>query len=271
MSNSSRGGKRLTMEKHLQWIPVNQMRVSPQAQRDLNQAWVDHIAANLDPEHLGNPTVSHRSGHFWIIDGQHRVAAVREALGEDQTMQCWIYKDLTEEQEAEVFLKLNNTRSVDTFSKFRIGVKAGRDEECDIDRIVRAQDLRVSRESVDGAVRAVGTLRRVYRNGGPNGLARTLRIVRDAYGDAGMEAAVLDGIGMLTARFNGELRDPEAVERLSRAHGGVNGLLNRAELMRRQTGAPRNQCVAAAAIEIVNKGRRGKDKLPDWWSDGTSA
>ena len=52
MSNSSRGGKRLTMEKHLQWIPVNQMRVSPQAQRDLNQAWVDHIAANLDPEHL---------------------------------------------------------------------------------------------------------------------------------------------------------------------------------------------------------------------------
>ena len=267
MSNSTRT-KRLTMEKHLQWIPINQMRVSPQSQRELNQAWVDHIAANLDPEHLGNPTVSQRGGHFWVIDGQHRVAAVRDALGEDQSMQCWLYRDLTEEQEAEVFLKLNNTRSVDTFAKFRIGVKAGRDEECDIDRIVRAQDLRVSREKVDGAIRAAGTLRKVYRHGGPNGLARTLRIVRDAYGDAGMESAVIEGIGMLTARFNGDLRDPEAVERLSRAHGGVSGLLNRAELMRRQTGAPRNQCVAAAAIEIVNKGRRGKDRLPDWWSDG---
>jgi len=265
-SNSSRSGKRLVMDKHLQWVPIAQMCVSAKAQRECKKSWVDHIAANFDPEQLGNPTVNLRGGKYWIIDGQHRVAAVRQELGEDQSMQCWLYRDLTEEQEAEVFLKLNDQKSVDQFSKFRIGVKAGRAEECDIDRIVRAQGLKVSRQRVDGSIRAVTTLRRVYRTGSPNTLARTLIIIRDAYGAAGMEAAVIDGIGLLATRFNGELRDAEAIQRLKAARGGVSGLLNKAELMRRQTGQPRNQCVAASAIEIVNTGRRGKDRLPDWWA-----
>jgi hypothetical protein len=48
-------------------------------------------------------------------------------------------------------------------------------------------------------------------------------------------------------------------------HGGVNGLLGRAEQIRRQTGNPKNHCVAAAAVEAINRGRGGK-KLPSWWA-----
>src|SRR5262249_61491582 len=58
---------------------------------------------------------------------------------------------LTEAQEAEVFLKLNDTLPVRAFAKFKVSVQAGRDAEADVDRIVRALGLRIARGSGGGA------------------------------------------------------------------------------------------------------------------------
>ena len=75
------------------------------------------------------------------------------------------------------------------------------------------------------------------------------------------------GLGYLCERYNGELDEAEAVRRLSNAAGGVNALLHKAELHRRQTGRPKGQCVAAAAVDTYNAQRGGK-KLSSWWKDG---
>ena len=256
--------KKVEREARLRWVAIPDMRVSPLAQRELNRARVNKIAADFDLEQVGNPTVNERSGHFYIIDGQHRVEALKEIGWGDQQIQCWSYAGLTEEEEAEKFLKLNDTLAVNSFAKFRVGVQAGRMEECDIDRIVRAQGLRVSTDKKDGAISAVSSLRRVYDQAGPGQLARCLRIVRDAYGDAGLEAPVIAGIGLLCARYDNALEEPRAVAALSKAHGGVNGLLGKAETIRRATGGAKYHCVAAAAVEIINGGRGGK-KLPAWF------
>jgi hypothetical protein len=259
--------KRVERETRLRWVSIDKMRVSPMAQREIRQARVDRIVASFDLEQIGTPTVNERDGHFYIIDGQHRIEALRELGWGDQQVQCWTYAGLSEEDEAEKFLKLNDTLAVGAFSKFKVGVHAGREAESDIDRIVRAADLRVSQDMRNGAVRAVGTLRRIYNRDGAAILARTLRICRDAYGDPGLEAPVLGGIGLLCGRYNGEIDDAAAVTKLAKAHGGVNGLLGKAENMRRQTGNPRNHCVAASAVELINSGRGGK-KLPSWWKSG---
>lgn len=103
------------------------------------------------------------------------------------------------------------------------------------------------------------------RSGG-SVLARSLGIIRDAYGDPGLEAAVIDGIGLLCARYNGELDVPLAVKKLGNAFGGVNGLLGKAENLRQKTGNAKGHCVAAAAVEIINSGRGGS-KLPGWWRE----
>lgn len=240
------------------------MRVSPLAQRDLKPYRVKKLAAELDLEQIGTPTVNERAAHFYVIDGQHRIEALREIGWGDQQIQCWTYIGLTEEDEAEKFLKLNDTLPVSAFSKFKVGVQAGREAEGDIDRIVRAQDLRISMDCTEGSIRAVGALRKVYHQAGPGQLARTLRIVRDAYGDAGLSSAVISGIGLVCARYDAVLDEQRAVINLSKAHGGVQGLLNKAETIRRATGGQKSHCVAAAAVDIINSGRGGK-KMAGWF------
>jgi hypothetical protein len=257
---------RVEREARLNWVPISLMAVSPLAQREINNARVDHIVADFDLEQLGAPTVNKRSGRFYLIDGQHRIEALKAIGYGDQKVQCWTYEGLSEVEEAEKFLKLNDTLTVHAMAKFRVGVQAGREVECDIDRIVRAQNLRVSADKIDGAIQAVGTLRRIYQRSGAKVLSRTLRIVRDAYGDPGLESAVLDGIGYLCGRYNGELEDEVTVLKLSKAMGGVNGLLNKAEVIRRETGNAKGPCVAAAAVDIINAGRGG-NKLPSWWTE----
>jgi hypothetical protein len=255
---------RAQRDAHLKWQPLSLMRTSDVAQRQLNQSRVDYLIANFDPEDFGTPTVSERDGFGWVMDGQHRIAAAKVSLGEDQMVQCWTYTGLTEEDEAERFLKLNNTLHVSAHSRFRVAVTANRARETDIDRVVRANGLVVSQDKIDGAVGAVGTLGRVYDRGGAKTLGRTLRIVHSAYGDSGLEAPVIDGIGLVCQRYNGSLDDDVAIERLASSAGGVVNLLARAETIRRQTGNAKSHAVAAAAVEVINRGRGGK-KLPDWF------
>lgn len=255
---------RVERAAHLQWVLIPKMSVTAVQHERYKQSHVDHIVANFDLEQLGTPTVNLRDDVFWIIDGQHRIAALKGIGYGDQHVQCWTYSGLTEEEEYERFLKLNDTLTVTPMTKFRAGIGAGRLVECDIDRIVRAQDLVVSRDKIQGGISAVGTLMKIYARGGPVVLRKTLCLIRDTYGDSGLQAPVLDGIGLFVQRYEGEVDTKRAVDKWTAANGGVSGLTNRAEMLRKQTGNQKGQCVAAAAVEIYNQGRGGK-KLTPWW------
>lgn len=263
--NEPKPSKKIERDAHLRWVPVTEIKYPTLAQREkINQGWVDHLVVNFDPEKFGYPYLNHRDGAYYCTDGMHRVECLRRMGWDDQKVECWVKTGMTEEEEAEEFLSLNDRLTVNAYDKFRVGVHAGREIENDIDRIVRLQGLRVSRAKDEGSVGAVGTLRKIYGRSGGATLGRTLRIVRDAYGTPGLEASVLDGLGLLCGRYNGLLDDGKTIKQLAGVAGGVNGLLGRAEQTRKATGNLRNHCVAAAAVEIINRGRGGT-KLPSWW------
>lgn len=256
--------------RELQWVRLGAMRVSPVAQRDLKQTHVNTLVSHFDIEMLGNPEVNFRDGHYYIMDGQHRVAAIKVWLGdgwEDQHVECWVTNGLTEREEAQAFLDLNRKLNIKPFDFFRVAVQAGRSLETNVKAAVEAEGLCVAKNKVRaGSISAVGTLCRVFQRDGNDALRSTLRIIRDAYGSAGLESAVIDGVGMVCGRYGGAFDEALAIEALRRSLGGVAGLLNTAAQIRQKTGSAANQCVAAAAVSTINRKLRGANKLPDWWS-----
>lgn len=256
------------------WVRLGDLQVNPLVQREFVPAQADRIAAEFNPEHFGTPVVNLREGRAWIIDGQHRAAGLKKWLGdgwEDQHFEAEIYEGMTEAEEADAFLRRNDSMAVNAYNKFRIAVVAGREDEQTVAGIVMRQGLTISRDksSEDNRVVAVGTLLRVYRRAGGDVLSRTLAIIRDAYGAPGLEASVIAGMSMVVHRYD-NLDDRELTARLARANGGVGGMLGKAERARKETGNPKHFCVAGAIVDTFNglssesKGGNGK-RLLSWW------
>ena len=263
-------GKRQVRAPTFKWVRLGRMKVAPvgHGQREQKARRVNHLLADFDLDQFGVPVLSERQGDFYIIDGQHRIAALKRYLGdgwEDQQIQCEVYTDLTEREESDKFLRRNDTLNVSSMDKFSNAVTANYPDEVDVNSLVLAEGLCVTHEKVEGGVGAVATLLRVYRRAGPDTLAQTLHIIHLAYGDPGLEGLVIDGIGRLVHRYNGALGIVDVIERLGRARGGVGALLTRCEKLHAQFGSTKAECVAAAAVEVINA-RRGSKKIPNWFA-----
>lgn len=259
--------KPLDRTARIESIPLGKMHVSDLAQRKRNDSRVDYLVAQFDLDQLGYPVVNKREDRYYVIDGQHRVEALKRWLGagwEAQQIPVQLYVDMTEAEEAEMFLALNDVLRVGTFEKFKTAVTAGREAETRIYATVQKLGLHISKEETPGAISAVGALRAVYTRSNADTLRRSLAILRDSFGDSGFESAAIKGAGLLCQRYNGQLDEKLAITRLRETRGGIKGLLGRAATLRLRTGNPIDQCVAAAIVDIVNSHRGGK-KLPSWW------
>lgn len=267
--------RRIKQGGSLEWVPLGSTRVNPNSQREFVQAKADKILANFDPEHFGQPVLNFRDGYYWIIDGQHRIDAYKRWCGEgweDQQIQGWVFQSLNEQQEADAFLVRNDAMAVNAFNKFRIAVNAGRPEETQVAYIVQKQGLVISLDrNSDNSVSAVKTLLQVFQDYGPDTLARVLVVIRDAYGKAGLEANIIRGLARVLARYGEDFKDNEAVVRLSKAYGGVGGVMNKAERDRKTTGLAKMDCISAALVGAYNAGGRGLNlpgkNLKDWWRE----
>lgn len=264
MVTSTEGRKQRA--SHLRWVPIAEMRVSPKSQRKFTKAHAEEYAADFDLEALGFPVVSMRDGHYWIVDGQHRVEALRMIGWGDQSIQCEVYEGLTEADEAELFLRRDERKAIRPFDKFRIAIEAGRPVETDIQRTVMGRGLKISTDGSDKSIAAITALRKVYTLGGPAILRRDLQLLQEGFaGDPNaFKSELIQGIGRVCQRYNGQLDDAHAVERLGALQGSAMALVRKANSYKEKTGRPKDDCVAAAFIDTYNSGRGGK-KLDPWW------
>lgn len=250
-------------------VALGDMVVCERAQRALKPARVEQILSALDLDAFGEPVLSFRDGRYYIIDGQHRKNAISQFLGdgwEKATILCKVYEGLTEQDEAKLFRQLNTVLGTTAYDKFKVGVTAGYEEETKIKAIVEAAGLHISRARKDstGSVSAINALRSAYRLA-PKSLMFALKLASHSYGDTGLEGAIIEGFAHLHNRYDKALDDEMSIEALSNARGGVKGLMNSAAKRRLTTGNSLAICIAAEAVEIINRYRKGK-KLPSWWS-----
>jgi hypothetical protein len=177
-----------------------------------------------------------------------------------------VYEDLTEDEENELFLERNDSKAVSPLDKFLKAVNAGRPRECAIDRVVRVNGFAVGRRRREGGtISAAGSLGRVFDRHGEVGLGMVVRIIRDAYGDAGFQQDVIEGISLCLHRYNGQIDEHVMADRLGKANGGLNGLVTPAQKDKVTLGQSKAQCVAAQAAKLYNNTQTGK-KLAPWWN-----
>jgi len=252
-------------------IALGQLRV-PQAlvtQREFRRAHGDRLAAELDLDKLGMLILNHRDGHFWVLDGQHRLYALKKfGFAETDVIDCEVYENLSDAEMAEIFLGRDNRRRISVFDKFFVACTAGRKRENDIRRMVESNDLHIGRTRTSNTVGAVGSLGKVYDRSGEIVLGQTLRVLRDGYaGDpAAFSPELIQGIGLVFNRYNGRTNERWMATSLAGVRHGHRGLTQRARSLHEKTGTSLDQCVAAAVVEIYNKGiAKLRERLTDWW------
>lgn len=257
-------------------VPINKMRVPPAlvAQRPFIQAHADKLAANLDLDKLGFPVINHRDGNYWILDGQHRIYALKEHGFVNDVLDCEVYEDLTDAEMAEVFLGRDARRAIAPFAKFHVSCTAGRIRELGIRRAVEAQGVKVSQSREENSIGAVAAIGKVYdeAGGGNMGevvLGQVVRTIKNAYGGdpAAFESHLIRGLGHVYNRYNGKTNEKDLTARLASMNGGPMGIMRRAEVQRERTGASKSHCIAAVVVDSYNRGLgpRAKDRLPSWW------
>ena len=194
---------------HLEWLVVDDLQVDQRYQRDLSEVQVRKIVKDFDPDAFGVITVSSRgSGGMFVVDGQHRLAALRHMGWGAQRVPCIVYRSLTLEDEAKVFYLPQTTRKYMTpAQKFRARLIAGEPNAIAIKEMVESfgYSLNLGNGSSHYArdIDSVAMVERITRQYGFDHLPLTLGIVRDAWGntDIKISGAVLGGISVFTYRY----------------------------------------------------------------------
>jgi hypothetical protein len=176
-----------TLEAAWQGMKLRVVNVSDlytdEYQREVKAKRVRRIARSFDPIKAGVILVSERGGIKYLIDGNHRVSAMKTI----DVAECpaIVLQGLTREQEAEYFRRQNeNTGKLSHYDLFKAGLVA-KDAEClEIQQIVVKNEFRLSSSSKESnRITAIHSLIRIYRQYGAATLDKTLTLIRQTWGD----------------------------------------------------------------------------------------
>ena len=150
-------------------------------QRPCQANRVREIASKWDDYKANEVVVSYRDGSFFVVDGQHTVRAA-EMVGKSD-LYCKIYEDLSFEEEAKLFVQLNNIQvRVSTVQKYKAMVCAKDPETMVLENLCKEFSIvTIPTSSHDkpvlGGMRAAqGTLRIC----GEMGLRWAFEVIRDS-------------------------------------------------------------------------------------------
>ena len=198
----------------LAMLPVKELKVaeigSGGYQRPIDPNWAIQLAIPFSWDDFGRVEVSFRDGIYWVVDGQHRLAALdlTDRVPADRKLEvpALIYEGMTLEDEADRYLQMN-TRRKNTFSLHAWAARLVSDPKArEINEIVEAAGYRISQGMAPGKgfVSAVGRTELIYDDFGPEGLKRTLAVLSKTYGsETPVSAALLGGVALVLNIYDG--------------------------------------------------------------------
>lgn len=234
-------------------------------QRPVNEKEVDRLIREWDDRLLDPLTVSFRDGKFNVVDGQHRIAAIRKMNhGHDVSVVCKVYDGLTYKQEADLCYKLDKAKkrlslSQSTNALAESGTNA---EIAEVKRLVESSGFVWAlgkSHGKTGEIVSTRALINAYRLLGGSAFTRLLSLLWGAWeGDPrSLTASVLSGMALFIKTYDTELNDEMFLSRLS--------MIDPDEINRRgRADFSTNNAALRFARVILEKynGQRGGRKLP---------
>lgn len=210
-------------EYPVQWIEVSNLRVVwPSAQRSARDGKVEAIKKNFDPDAFGvvAVTLPNGNGIYHVIDGQHRVRAVRELWGEGEKVPCMVLNGRTQAEAAHIWSLMNGDRTMPyPVDRFKVAVTAGRPEEVDVSKIIKSLGYRVSMDSDDGSISAIMAVMGVYRDYGAAHLTWALGTIQETWGKTrdSTNGAIVQAYAMLLAEHP-TVERPRLVQKVAKQY-----------------------------------------------------
>ena len=186
-------------------VPIALMKVAPYG-RPVGPSQLGRmLQAGFDPRALGMPVMSMQpDGTYHIVDGNHRKHLV-ESQG-IETMVCRVFLDLTYEEEALLYEKLNTTKPSSVLDRWRSRVERKEPSALDIAAILRGHGLHVSttgKSHDPNGVSCVRALDYLHIQRGAEELDEVIGIIEEAWGrdKVAFTGEMIQGMGAFWARY----------------------------------------------------------------------
>jgi hypothetical protein len=192
-------------------------------QRPVEQKNVDKLIRNWNSRELYPVIVSFRDGKFNVVDGQNRIAAMRQmAGGGDVIVPCMIYTGMTYEQEAELYAKLDKgKRPLTPRQHTKALVESGADArimeiKCLVEEVGFVWAL-TEPTSEPFEIAPIRALINAHQLLGGEAFARMLSLLAGAWQGTpnSLKASMLSGMALFVKTYEGELSDRAFIRRLS--------------------------------------------------------
>lgn len=251
----------------LEQIRVDQLNIDHNYQRPVSPTMVNRIVKAFDSRLFGIITVARRDdGTYWVLDGQHRVAALIKMGKGHIAVPCEVLTGLSMEDEARVFhLRNANKKTMTPQEKFRGALSAGDERAIRIDAAVRAAGFQINLDTSElhgGRIPATAALEHTVKQYRDGHLGMTLDLIRTTWGaENGPRGHLIQGVAYLLYLYRDTLNIKRFIEKLSDLT--LEHVYSLAKKYRESTKVPTSIAVCAVLIDRYNHKLHQKNQLPD--------
>jgi len=204
-------------------VKLSEILVDPLYQRELNQSKVEKILKHWNYDLVNAPKLSLRAdGRFYVINGQHTVAALKIHEGEDTPILCKVYRGLTWEEEKDLFIQQNGiTSDPTTFEKLRAEFNGGNVEIRDMVEAAAEAGVQVTFETKGEAFarcKAHSALLSMYKTLPRADYVNALQLITAAWKGQteSYQAGFIKGMTNIFKKYKGKFRYADMVKALEK-------------------------------------------------------
>lgn len=226
-------------------------------QRPLNEAKIRLIIRDYDPQVVNPVKVSYRNGRYYVVDGQHTVAALeRMNDGKPVDVQCKVFYGMSQSDEARLFVKQTGHSSGVPIS-FKLRALAN-DGDPDVTAMVKSCercgfDVSWIPCATRGKICAAGALWTAWKSNGQEQFERVLTVIKSAWEGSpeSLQGSIIGGIAFVYKHYASAIDDSRMAKKLA-------AVRPEAVVRDGKVFASGKRGVAQNVLRIYNAGRKSK-------------